>query len=145
MGNMGLKHICQKYQEKSQPHWPNEVEIIITSAVYPIEYVYGFVGLCFVEVILSVLVDSCDLCNHILQGCFTGTGAIMWLPQCQWSNPEGYGWNQLLQNFSKHNKVWNMCIFHGKYFIQFYKWYHCRANERRSYKVTPSLIGWAQT
>ena len=24
------------------------------------------------------------------QGCFTGTGAIIWLPQCQWSNPEGY-------------------------------------------------------
>ena len=28
---------------------------------------------------------------HILQGYFTGTGAIIWLPQCQWSNPEGYG------------------------------------------------------
>ena len=29
--------------------------------------------------------------THILQGYFTGTGAIIWLPQCQWSNPEGYG------------------------------------------------------
>ena len=28
--------------------------------------------------------------THILKGYFTGTGAI-WLPQCQWSNPEGYG------------------------------------------------------
>ena len=28
---------------------------------------------------------------HILQGCFTGTGAIIWLPQCQWSNPEECG------------------------------------------------------
>ena len=28
---------------------------------------------------------------HILQGYFTGTGAIIWLPQCQWSNPEGDG------------------------------------------------------
>ena len=27
---------------------------------------------------------------HILQGCFTCTGAIIWLPQCKWSNPEGY-------------------------------------------------------
>ena len=26
----------------------------------------------------------------ILQGCFTGIGAITWLPQCQWSNPEEY-------------------------------------------------------
>ena len=29
---------------------------------------------------------------HVLQGYFTGTGAIMWLPQCQWSNPEVCGW-----------------------------------------------------
>ena len=29
---------------------------------------------------------------HILQGYFTGTGAIIWLPQCQWSNLEEYGW-----------------------------------------------------
>ena len=25
---------------------------------------------------------------HILQGCFTGTGAIIWLSQCKWSNPK---------------------------------------------------------
>ena len=36
-------------------------------------------------------VDLCGLFTHILQGYFTGTGAIIWLPQCQWSNPEGYG------------------------------------------------------
>ena len=29
--------------------------------------------------------------THVLQGCFTGTGAIIWLPQCQWSNPEVCG------------------------------------------------------
>ena len=29
--------------------------------------------------------------THIPQGYFTGTGAIRWLPQCQWSNSEGYG------------------------------------------------------
>ena len=28
--------------------------------------------------------------THILQGYFTGTGAILWLPQCQWSDPEKY-------------------------------------------------------
>ena len=28
---------------------------------------------------------------HILQGYFCGTGTIVWLLQCQWSNPEGYG------------------------------------------------------
>ena len=36
-----------------------------------------------------VMVDSRQVFAHILQGCFTGTGAIR-LPQCQWSNPEGY-------------------------------------------------------
>ena len=29
----------------------------------------------------------------ILQGYFTGTGAILGLPQCQWSNPEEWGIN----------------------------------------------------
>ena len=29
--------------------------------------------------------------THILQGCFTGIGAILWLPQCQLRNPEEYG------------------------------------------------------
>ena len=33
-----------------------------------------------------ILVDI----SHILQGYFTGTGAIIWLPQCQWSNPGEY-------------------------------------------------------
>ena len=28
--------------------------------------------------------------THILQGYFTGTGAIIWLPQCQWRNHEVY-------------------------------------------------------
>ena len=32
-----------------------------------------------------------DSFAYILQGHFTGTGAIIWLPQCQSSNPEGYG------------------------------------------------------
>ena len=29
-----------------------------------------------------------DLFTYILQGYFTGTEAIIWLPQCQWRNPE---------------------------------------------------------
>ena len=28
--------------------------------------------------------------TNILQGCFIGTGAIIWLPQCHWSNSEEY-------------------------------------------------------
>ena len=50
-----------------------------------------------IVVILKFLVDLCDLFTHIFQGYFTGTGAI-WLPQCQWSNLEGYGWKGSLPN-----------------------------------------------
>ena len=31
-----------------------------------------------------------DLIVHIIQGNFTGTGAIIWLSQWQWSNPKLY-------------------------------------------------------
>ena len=44
-------------------------------------------GLCTSLFLLSVCGSRF---THILQGYFTGTGAIKWLPQCQWSNPEGY-------------------------------------------------------
>ena len=43
------------------------------------------------------------LSTHILQGYFTGTGAIIWLPQCQWSNPEGYGYNRPVKTPVEHN------------------------------------------
>ena len=36
--------------------------------------------------------------THILQGYFTGTGAILGLPQCQWSNPEEYVWFNRMNN-----------------------------------------------
>ena len=51
---------------------------------------------------------------YIIQGYFTGTGVILRLPQCQWSNPEGYGWNRSLHNPTKTlrntkqtRNVWN--------------------------------------
>ena len=40
--------------------------------VYVIQYIQGFVVCCFVEVMLCILVDSCGLFNHILQGYFNG-------------------------------------------------------------------------
>ena len=42
-------------------------------------------------------------CTHIPQGYFTGTGAIIWLPQCQWSNPEKYRWTYFM------NLKWAVC------------------------------------
>ena len=60
--------------------------------VHPIQHARGFVVLCFVGHILYLCIeDLCDLFTHILQGYFTGTGTVIWLPLCKWSNPEGYG------------------------------------------------------
>ena len=50
---------------------------------------------------------SWDEVTHILQGCITGNGAITWLPQCHWSNPEGYGWNH---NKTSQSTNWWLCI-----------------------------------
>ena len=57
---------------------------------------------CVVITLYPFVLDSHNLFTHILQGYFTGTGAIIWLPQCQWSNPEGYG---LIQPSPNHNKT----------------------------------------
>ena len=61
-------------------HFSNEICRLVYR-VHPKNYAQ--VSLCYVLLLTSV--------THILQGCFTGAGAIIWLPQCQWSNPEGYG------------------------------------------------------
>ena len=65
--------------------------------VYPKKYAHGFVVLCFVVVMQSFIMNSHEVFIHIHQGCFAGTGAIVRLPQCQWSKPDGYGEN--------HNKA----------------------------------------
>ena len=49
--------------------------------------IYAHGSCCVVFCWNLVLVDF----THILQGYITGTGAIIWLPQCQWSNPDAYG------------------------------------------------------
>ena len=58
------------------------------------KYIHGLVVFCFVVVIWPAISDSWYELSNILQGCFTGTGAIIWLSQCQWSNTEGYGSTQ---------------------------------------------------
>ena len=41
------------------------------------------------NIVITILKDLSF--TYGLQGYFTGTGAIVRLPQCQWSNPEMYG------------------------------------------------------
>ena len=50
---------------------------------------------------------------HIDQSCFAGTGAIVRLPQCQWSKPDGYGKISQCITTTKHSKAKTVCIFLG--------------------------------
>ena len=85
--------------------------------VYPKKYAHGFVVLCFVVVMQSFIMNSHEVFIHIHQGCFAGTGAIVRLPQCQWSKPDGYGKISQYITTTKHSKAKNMCIFLGIYCI----------------------------
>ena len=59
--------------------------------------------------------NSHEVFIHIHQGCFAGTGAIVRLPQCQWSKPDGYGKISRYITTTKHSKAKTVCIFLGIY------------------------------
>ena len=86
-----------------------------TYTVYPKKYAHGFVVLCFVVVMQSFIMNSHEVFIHIHQGCFAGTGAIVRLPQCQWSKPDGYGKISQCITTTKHSKAKTACIFLGIY------------------------------
>ena len=87
----------------------------LTSTVYPKKYAHGFVVLCFVVVMQSLIMNSHEVFIHIHQGCFAGTGAIVRLPQCQWSKPDRYGKISQCITTTKHSKAKTVCIFLGIY------------------------------
>ena len=78
--------------------------------------------------------NSHEVFIHIHQGCFAGTGAIVRLPQCQWSKPDGYGKISQCITTTKHSKAKTVCIFLGIY---------CRNGEhpRVCPSVRPSVWG----
>ena len=90
---------------------------IVPTTVYPKKYAHGFVVLWFVVVMQSFIMNSHEVFIHIHQGCFAGTGAIVRLPQCQWSKPDGYGKISQCITTTKHSKATNVCIFLGIYCI----------------------------
>ena len=89
--------------------------LITIYTVYPKKYAHGFVVLCFVVVMQSFIMNSHEVFIHIHQGCFAGTGAIVRLPQCQWSKPDGYGEISQCITTTKHSKATTLCIFLGIY------------------------------
>ena len=90
-------------------------EGIFLHTVYPKKYAHGFVVLCFVVVMQSFIMNPHEMFIHIHQGCFAGTGAIVRLPQCQWSKPDGYGKISQCITTTKHSKAKTVCIFIGIY------------------------------
>ena len=91
----------------------------VRHTVYPNKYAHGFVVLCFVVVMQSFIMNSREVFIHIHQGCIAGTAAIVRLPQCQWSKPDGYGKISQCITTTKHNKAKTVCIFLGIYYIIF--------------------------
>ena len=83
--------------------------------VNPQKYAHGFVVLCFVVVMQSFIMNSHVVFIQIHQGFFAGTGAIVRLPQCQWSKPDGYGEISQCITTTKHSKAKTVCIFLGIY------------------------------
>ena len=98
-------------------HWNHDTQHndIAFNTVYPKKYAHGFVLLCFVVVMQSFIMNSHEVFIHIHQGCFAGTGAIVRLPQCQWSKPDGYGIISQCITTTKHSKAKTVCIFLGIY------------------------------
>ena len=76
-----MRHLYQEMPQHSRQ---------LRRTIYPKKYAHGFVVLCFVVVMQSFIMNSHEVFIHIHQGCFAGTGAIVRLPQCQWSKPDGY-------------------------------------------------------
>ena len=82
---------------------------------YPNKYAHGFVVFCFVVVMQSFIMNSHEVFIHTHQGCFAGTGAIVRLPQCQWSKPDGYRKISQYITTTKHSKAKSVYIFLGIY------------------------------
>ena len=92
----------------------------IYPTVYPNKYAHAFVVLCFVVVMQSFIMNSHEVFIHSHHGCFAGTGAIVRLPQCQWSKPDGYGKISQCITTTKHSKAKTVCIFLGIYCMSFF-------------------------
>ena len=101
--------------------------LIAYPTVYPKKYAHGFIVLCFVVVMQSYIMNSHEVFIHIHQGFFAGTGAIVRLPQCQWSKPDGYGKISQCITTTKHSKAKTVCIFLGIYCSCVWIWWFIHA------------------
>ena len=92
--NPACSHVwaCSNFGSCMCEQWIYFTRIMNTMFTFPSTMInwillYCFFSLCCVLFLLWYGIVSCISPRVI----FTGTGAIIWLPQCQWSNPQGYG------------------------------------------------------
>ena len=116
-------------------------KITTVNTVYLMKYAHSFVVLCFVVVMQSFIMNSHEVFIHIHQGCFAGTGAIVRLPQCQWSKPDGYGKISQCITTTKHSTAKTVCIFLGIYCTpeKHIKYYPHKGDEQRTKREYVSL------
>ena len=91
----------------------------------------------------SFIMNSHEVFIHIHQGCFAGTGAIVRLPQCQWSKPDGYGKISQCITTTKHSKAKTVCIFLGIYCmttVPMLEIYRLRRNKICMFKTQSLLV-----
>ena len=110
------------------------------NTVYPKKYAHGFDVLCFVVVMQSFIMNSHEVFIHIHHGYFADTGAIVRLPQCQWSKPDGYGKISQRITTTKHSKAKTVCIFLGIYCTMPYG---CKTSQSYSNNPYGYDIAWA--
>ena len=88
-----------------QWHWGNHR----VNPLCPMKYT--FLSALFCD---DILIDSCHIFTHILQGCFTGTGAILWLPSASEAILKDMGKSHLYQTKMNTTK-YEPC----KYFLEY--------------------------
>ena len=125
----------------------NGICIIMIHSIYHFSLQYiprnihtVFFVLCFVVVMQSFIMNSHEVFIHIHQGCFAGTGAIVRLPQCQWSKPDGYGKISQCITTTKHSKAKTVCIFLGIYCSWLNSDYTSHNDIFQWYKIPPPSI-----
>ena len=110
-----LNHVSKRGRWRHIADNTGNQRFSMPATVYLKKYAHGFVVLCFVVVMQSFIMNSHEVFIHIHLGCFAGTGAIVRLPQCQWSKPDGYGKISQCITTTKHSKAKTVCIFLGIY------------------------------
>ena len=87
----------------------------IFSTIFIVLWIYGVIFGPRIHV-YSISQEICTrFCCALLCCGYAGTGAIVRLPQCQWSKPDGYGKISQWITTTKHSKAKTVCIFLGIY------------------------------